>query len=213
MRPQPLSFTVTAFSRFSCGSTPAPPVNKPASQPSQPVSLPVNNNNCTGNFKGSRGIATFVVIFPSRFQWRERKHGCDVWSFEFNSLSGILELRYSLLYLPVFRYACCALDYSTYISFIGPSAVSTLPATSSANLPVVVGGSYGGETGSVSSRFPSLNKAFVVVPGYAPVLCKFVSKNFSRAFCRPGRPTSRQYKSSRSQTPSVFGEKTGGIGV
>ena len=106
MRPQPLSFTVTAFSRFSCRSTPAPPVNKPASQPSQPVSLPDNNNNCTGNFKGSHGIATFVVIFPSRFQWRERKHGCDVWSFiwsfEFNSLSGILELRYSILYLPVF---------------------------------------------------------------------------------------------------------------
>ena len=106
---------VTAFSHFSCGSTPAPSVNKPASQPSQPVSLPDNNNNCKGNFKGSRGIATFNVIFPSRFQWRERKHGCDVWSFiwsfEFNSLSGILELRYSLLYLPVFRYACCVLDY------------------------------------------------------------------------------------------------------
>ena len=81
----------------------------------QLLSLPDNNNNCTGNFKGSRGIATFVVIFPSRFQWRERKHGCDdwsfIWSFEFNSLSGILELRNSLLYLPVFRYAWCALDF------------------------------------------------------------------------------------------------------
>ncbi|CAH3175296.1 unnamed protein product, partial [Porites lobata] len=59
---------------------------------------------------------------------------------------------------------------STYISFDGPSVASTLPATSSANLPVVVGGSYGGATGSVSSTFPSLNKAFVVGPGYAPVL-------------------------------------------
>ena len=82
---------------------------------------------------------------------------------------------------------------STYISFDCPSVVSTLPTTSSANLPVVVGGSYGGATGSVSSTFPSLNKAFVVGPGYAPVLYKFVSKNFSQAFCRPGRPTSRQY--------------------
>ena len=82
---------------------------------------------------------------------------------------------------------------STYISFDGPSVASTLPATSSANLPVVVGGSCGGATGSVSSTFPSLNKAFVVGPGYSPVLYKFVSKNFSQAFCRPGRPTSRQY--------------------
>ena len=69
----------------------------------------------TTTAQGSRGIATFVVIFPSRFQWWERKHGCDVWSFiwsfEFNSLSGILELRNSLLYLPVFRYAWCALDF------------------------------------------------------------------------------------------------------
>ena len=197
MRPQPLSSLVTAFSRFSCRSTPVAPLNRPASPPSPPVSLPDNNNKSTGNLKGSREIATFVVIFPSRFQWRERKHGCDVWSFiwsfEFNSLSDILELRYSLLYPLVFRYACCALDYSTYISFDGPSVVSTLPATSSANLPVVVGGSYGGATGSVSSTFPSLNKAFVVGPGHAPVLYKFVSKNFSRAFCRPARPTSRRY--------------------
>ena len=82
---------------------------------------------------------------------------------------------------------------STYISFDGPSVVSTLPTTSSANLPVVVEGSYGGATGSVSSTFSSLNKAFVVGPGYAPVLYKFVSKNFSRFFCRRGPPTSRQY--------------------
>ena len=85
------------------------------------------------------------------------------------------------------------LNISTYISFDGPLVVSTLPATSSANLPVVVGGSYGGATGSVSSTFPSLNKVFLMGPGYAPVLYKLVSKNFSRASCRPGRPTSRQY--------------------
>ena len=196
VRPRPLSFTVTAFSHFSCGSTPAPSGNKPAAQPSQPVSLPDNNNNCTGNFKGSRGIATFVVIFPS-FQWREHKHGRDVWlfvwSFEFNALSGILELRYSLLYLPVFRYACCALEYFNLHLIWWSFGCLYSSATSSANLPVVVGGSYGGATRSVSSTFRSLNKAFVVGRGYTPVLYKLVSKNFSRAFCRPGRPTSRQY--------------------
>ena len=65
---------------------------------------------------------------------------------------------------------------STYSSFEGPSAVSTLPAMSSANLPVVGRGSCGGMTGSESSTFPNLNKAFVVGPGYAPVPYKIVSK-------------------------------------
>ena len=58
---------------------------------------------------------------------------------------------------------------STYSSFGGPLVVSILPATSSANLPLVVGGSCGGATGSESSAFPNLNKAFVMGPGYAPV--------------------------------------------
>ena len=65
---------------------------------------------------------------------------------------------------------------STYSSFGGPSAVSTLPAMFSANLPVVGRGSCGGMTGSESSTFPNLNKAFVVGPGYAPVPYKIVSK-------------------------------------
>ncbi|CAH3172611.1 unnamed protein product [Porites evermanni] len=65
---------------------------------------------------------------------------------------------------------------STYSSFGGPSVVSSLLATSSANLPVVVGGSCGGATGTASSTFPNLNKAFVVGPGYAPVPYKLVSK-------------------------------------
>ena len=65
---------------------------------------------------------------------------------------------------------------STYSSFGGSSIVSTLPATSSTNLPVVVGGSCGGATGSESSTFPNLNKALVVGPGYAPVPYKLVSK-------------------------------------
>ena len=65
---------------------------------------------------------------------------------------------------------------STYSSFGGSSIVSTLPATSSANLPVLVGGSCGGATGSESSTFPNVNKALVVGPGYAPVPYKLVSK-------------------------------------
>ena len=56
------------------------------------------------------------------------------------------------------------------------SVVSSLPATSSANLPVVVWGYCGGATGTESSTFPNLNKAFVVGPGYAPVPYELVSK-------------------------------------
>ena len=68
-----------------------------------------------GNFKGFRAITTFVAIFPSSFQWQEHKHGCSIWSshlgFKFNTVSCIFELRYALLYLPVFRYAYCSLVY------------------------------------------------------------------------------------------------------
>ena len=71
---------------------------------------------------------------------------------------------------------------STYSSFSSHSVVSTLPATSSANLPVVFGGSCGGMTRSVSSAFPSLNKAFVVGPGCAPVQYKLVSTITARLF-------------------------------
>ena len=72
---------------------------------------------------------------------------------------------------------------STCSSFGGPPVVSTLPATSSANFPLVVGGSCGGATGSEFSAFPNLNKAFVMGPGYAPVPYKLVSKiTASRAF-------------------------------
>ena len=71
---------------------------------------------------------------------------------------------------------------STYNSFTSPSVVSTLPATSSTNLPVVVGGSCGGMTRSVSSAFPRLNKAFVVGSGCAPVWYKLLSTITARVF-------------------------------
>ena len=60
--------------------------------------------------------------------------------------------------------------------FSGLLVFSTLPAMSSANLPLVVGGSCGGATGSESSTFPNLNKAFAMGPRYAPVPYKLVSK-------------------------------------
>ena len=65
---------------------------------------------------------------------------------------------------------------STYSCLGSPSVVSSLPATSSANLPLVVGGSCDGVTGTESSMFPNLSKAFVVGPGYAPIPYKLVSK-------------------------------------
>ena len=71
---------------------------------------------------------------------------------------------------------------STYSSFGGISVVSTLPATSSANLAVVVGGACGGATGSESSTSANLNKAFVMGPGYAPVPYKLVFKITAELF-------------------------------
>ena len=69
---------------------------------------------------------------------------------------------------------------STYSTLGGPSVVSTLPASSAEPLPV--GGSCGGAIASVSSTFPSLYKAFVVGPGYAPVPYKIVSKIMAGLF-------------------------------
>ena len=157
-------------------------------------------------------MASYVAIFPSRFKWRERKHRRDVWSslLDFNAVSCFLPGSTSqpsgTLVVPPFN--------STYSSFGGPSVVSTLPATSSANLPLVVGDSCGGAIGSESSAFPNLNKAFLTGPGYASVPYKLVSKiTASRGLFRLGWPTFRQYPSSRSRAPSVFGGETGGIRV
>ena len=62
------------------------------------------------------------------------------------------------------------------------AVVSSLPATFSANLPVVVGGSCGDATETESSTFPNLSKAFLAGPGYAPVPYKLVSKITARHF-------------------------------
>ena len=109
-----MSSPVTASSRSASGSTPAPTVNTPASPPSQPVSLPDNNALAHAI---SRALAESFLrcCLPSRFKWREHKHGRDGWSsllgFDINAASGILKLRYSRPYPSIFRYACCALVY------------------------------------------------------------------------------------------------------
>ena len=93
-------------------------------------------------------------------------------------LSTRLRLQRSLLLPPLRPSGTLVVPpfISTYSSFGAPSVVSTLPATSFANLPLVVGGPCGGATGSESSAFPNLNKAFVMGPVYAPGPYKLVAK-------------------------------------
>ena len=65
---------------------------------------------------------------------------------------------------------------STYSTLSSPSVVSSLlPATSNTNPPLAVGGSLSGTSASSSSP-PTLDKAFVLGPGYTPVPYKLVAK-------------------------------------
>ena len=212
-----MSSPVTASSLSRSGSTPAPPVNTPALPPSQPVSLP-DNNSLTQAF--SRALAdSLPSLLSSLREYSGGNTNMAATSGSFISASnstqspassssvtpGSTSQSSGTLVVPSF--------ISTYSTLGGPSVVSILPASSAEHLPVVVGGSCGGAIASVSSTFPSLYKAFVVGPGCAPVPYKIVSKITAGLFFRPGRSTTRQYTSSRNQTPSVFGGETGGIGV
>ena len=169
-----------------------------------------------GNFKSSHRISTSVAIFPSRFKWCEHKHGRDVWSsllgFEFNAVSGILELRYSLLYLPVFRYACCALVYFI-LQLIWQSFVCLHSPSHVLRKLVVVGGSCGSVTGSESSTFPNLNKAFVVGPGYASVPYKLVCKITAGLFVDLADLLPENIRAEEIEPQAFLGGKTGGIRV
>ena len=175
-----MSSPVTSSSPSPSGSTPAPTVNTPASPPSQPVSLPDTNTLAQAI---SRALAESLP--PLLSSLRDSSGGNSnmaATSVPLSSAStstqspassssgtpGSTSQSSGTLVVPSF--------ISTYSSSGGPSVVSSLPATSSANLPVVVGGSCGGATGTESSTFPNLNKAFVVGPGYAPVPYKLVSK-------------------------------------
>ena len=174
-----VSSQVTASSHSSCGSTPVSP-------PSQPVSLPDNNSlaqaisialteslpsllsSCRDSSGGNTNMATTSGPLDSASNSKQSptslSSGTPCSTSQFSST----------LIVPSY--------ISTYNSFTSPLVVSTLPTTSSTNLPVVVGGSCGGMTRSVSSAFPSLNKAFVVGPGCAPVRYKLVSTITARLF-------------------------------
>ena len=159
-------FCSTASSRSGSGSTPAPPGNTPTSPPSQPLSLPDNNSLAQAIWR-----ALAESLPPLLSSLRDSSGGntnMAATSGPLSSTPGPTSQSSGTLVVPSF--------ISTYSSFGGPSIVSTLPATSSTNLPIVVGGSCGGATGSESCTFPNLNKAFVVGPGYAPVPYKLVSK-------------------------------------
>ena len=175
-----MSSPVPASSRSSSGSTPAPTVNTPASPPSQPVSLPENNALAQAI---SRALAESLPPLLSAL--RDSSGGNTNMATMAGPLSSAststpppassssgtpcpTSQSSGTLVVPSF--------ISTYSSFGSPSVLSTLPATSSTNLPVVAGGFCGGATGTESTTFPNLNKAFVVGPGYAPVPYKLVSK-------------------------------------
>ena len=102
---------------------------------------------------------------------------------------------------------------STYRSFGGPLVVSTLLATSSTHLPVVVGGSCSGVTRSESSTFPNLNKAFVVGPGYAPVPYQLVSKITAGLFVDLADLLPDNIRAQEIEPQAFLDGETGGIRV
>ena len=134
---------------FSCyrifgsrsGSTVAPPVNTLASPPSQSVSLPDNNSLAQAISRALAESLLLLLSFP-----RDSSGGNTNMPATFGPLSLASKSMPSLassrsgtpcstmhssgtLAVPSF--------ISTYSSFGGPAVVSTLPAMSSANLPVV----------------------------------------------------------------------------
>ena len=171
---------VTASSPPSSGCTPAPTVNTPASPPSQPVSLSDTNalaqaisrtlaeslppllSSLRDSSGGNSNMAATSVPLSSASTSTQSPASSS------SGTPGSTSQSSGRLVVPSF--------ISTYSLSGGPSVVSSLPSTSSANLPAVVGGSCGGATGTESSTFPNLNKAFVVGLGYAPVPYKLVSK-------------------------------------
>ena len=181
-----MSSPVTASSHSRSGSTPAPPVNTPASPPSQPVSLP-DNNSLAQAF--SRALAdSLPSLLSSLRDYSGGNTNMAEMSGSFISASTSTQSLASLSSVtPVSTSQSSGTLVvpsliSTYSTLGGPSVVSTLPASSAEHLPVGAGGSCGGAIASVSSTFPSLYKAFVVGPGYAPVPYKIVYKIMAGLF-------------------------------
>ena len=167
-----MSSPVTASLHSSCSSTLA------ASPPSRPVSLPDNKTlaqaismapteslpSLLSSYQDSSGGNTNMALTSGPLNSPSNSTQSPTSSSSGTPCST--SQFSSTLVVPSY--------ISTYSPFSGLSVVSTLPATST-NMPVAVGGSCGGAMRSVSSTFPSLNKAFVVGPGYAPVPYKLVS--------------------------------------
>ena len=175
-----MSSLVTTSSRSGSSSTRASLVNTPASPPSQPVSL-LDNNSLAQAI--SRALTESL---PPLLSSLRDSSGTNT---NMAAMSGPLSLALNSTQSPAFSSSgtpCSTSQFSGTLvvpsfilscsSFGSPLFVSTLPATYFANLPVVVGGSCGGATGSESSTFPNLNKAFVVGSGYAPVPYKLFCK-------------------------------------
>ena len=175
-----MSLPVATSSHSGSGLSPAPVIDTPAPPLSQPVYLPDNNSltqaisralaeslpPLLSSLRDSCGGNSNTAAMSSPLSSASSSAQCSASSRSATHCST--SQSSGMLVVPLF--------ISTYSSLGGPPVVSNLPATSSANLPVVVGGSCGGVTGSDSFMFPSLNKAFVVGPGYAPVPYKLVSK-------------------------------------
>ena len=134
-----MSSQVTAFSP----STPAPTVNTPASPPSQPVSLPDTGalaqaisralaeslppllSSLRDSSGGNSNMASTPVPHSSASTSTQSPASSS------SGTTGCTSQSSGTLVVPSF--------ISTYSSSGDPSVVSSLPATSSANLPVVVG--------------------------------------------------------------------------
>ena len=202
-----MSSPVTTSSPSSSGSTPAPTVNTLASPPSQPVSLPDNNASAQAI---QRTLAESLPLLLSSL--RDSSGGNSNMAATSGPLSSPSTSTQSPASFSSGTPGSTSF-ISTYSSFGGPSVVSSLPATSSANLPVVAGGSCGGAAGTESSTFPNLNKAFVVGPGYAPVPYKLVSKITGGLFVDLADLLPDNIQAQEIEPPTVFGGKTGGIRV
>ena len=202
-----MSSPVTTSSPSSSGSTPAPTVNTLASPPSQPVSLPDNNASAQAI---QRTLAESLPLLLSSL--RDSSGGNSNMAATSGPLSSPSTSTQSPASFSSGTPGSTSF-ISTYSSFDGPSVVSSLPATSSANLPVVAGGSCGGAAGTESSTFPNLNKAFVVGPGYAPVPYKLVSKITGGLFVDLADLLPDNIQAQEIEPPTVFGGKTGGIRV
>ena len=139
-----MSSPVTVSLHSGSGSTRAPPLNTPASTPSQPVSLPDNNSLAQAI---SRALAELLPSLLSSLQ--DSSGGSTNIAATSGPLSSVSNSTQSQASLSPSTpcstsslqvVSSCALVYFNLQLLWGSLVVSTLPATSSANLPVVVGG-------------------------------------------------------------------------